>query len=82
MSTETKRMFIPAKYAALVLPSSCSLSHPEIRYQGAECPLCKALGTLASIAALPQGRLWLATDIARAALSRPSSDPGAGEVKS
>ena len=72
MSTETKRMFIPAKYAALVLPSSCSLSHPEIRYRGDACPLCEAkelIRELSSYAKWPKE--------SRAALSRPSSDPGA-----
>lgn len=28
------------------LPSSCSSSHPEIRYRGVECPLCEALKEL------------------------------------
>lgn len=98
---------------------ACSLSHPEIRYQGETCPLCEALkldgamidelrherNVLQKICAerseeierlsealtrlrdcdwtisLPD-RMDAVRDIARAALSRLSSDPGAGEVKS
>lgn len=33
---------------ASMLPSSCSASHPEIRYQGDRCPLCEA-GILAHL---------------------------------
>lgn len=105
-----------AKYRILsqALPSSCSLSHPEIRYQGEACPLCEALkldgamidelrherNVLQKICAerseeierlsealtrlrdcdwtisLPD-RMDAVRDIARAALSRLSSDPGA-----
>lgn len=31
---------------AKILPSSCSISHPEIRYTGETCPLCEALDVL------------------------------------
>lgn len=30
-----------------ILPSSCSSSHPEIRYRGAKCPLCEAKAEVA-----------------------------------
>lgn len=34
---------------ALILPSSCSASHPEIRYQGETCPLCEARMEIAEL---------------------------------
>lgn len=74
------------------LPSSCSSSHPEIRYQGAECPLCEALRVLGEaremVACLEEFPLnsalakamYATLDHIDAIRSRSSSDPGAGEV--
>lgn len=105
---------------ALILPSACSTSHPEIRYQGETCPLCEAraaaphwtpaqidsinaemadgiirecIDTLAKLPChhgpsnvvtppmmLREGILCSISFARDAALSRPSSAPGAGEV--
>lgn len=90
---------------AKILPSSCSTSHPEIRYQGQTCPLCEARNEVAELRAaggalqgalcaavfIPDGVKKLSTEMLdsldawkavynRAALSRPSSGPGDGEV--
>lgn len=77
------------KRVSFIDSPACSLFHPEIRYQGAECPLCEAqrvvdgLETVLRYACSDKKdkaeRLIEMVHAGRQvkALSRPSSDPGA-----